>query len=126
MVEPSFSDRSLIKHTDYLTNARVITSSAVNITENQVLTADGNSVSFDYLVIATGHAYSTPTSKKERLEQFQQGNYSTFFSSLDLHGHVSYLYFDSQHIRNLLQILCSFVLTVEFSFLFIVLKLLYS
>ncbi|CAL9083656.1 unnamed protein product [Musa textilis] len=74
MVEPSFSDRSLIKHTDYLTNARVVTSSAVKITENEVLMADGNSVSFDYLVIATGHAYSTPTSKKERFEQFQQDN----------------------------------------------------
>ncbi|WOL19747.1 apoptosis-inducing factor [Canna indica] len=72
MVEPSFTKRSLIKHMDYLTNARIITSSAVSITENQVLTADGDSVTFDYLVIATGHAYSTPRSRDSRLEQFEQ------------------------------------------------------
>ncbi|CAL9778888.1 unnamed protein product [Musa acuminata subsp. burmannicoides] len=72
MVEPSFSGRTLIKHTDYLSNARIITSSAVGITEDQVLTADGDSITFDYLVIATGHAYSTPKSRDRRLEQFEQ------------------------------------------------------
>lgn len=72
MVEPSFSERMLIKHTDYLTNARIITSSAVNITESQVLTADGGSVTFDYLVIGTGHAYSTPRSRDDRFQQFEQ------------------------------------------------------
>ncbi|RZR73197.1 hypothetical protein BHM03_00021292 [Ensete ventricosum] len=79
MVEPSFSGRTLIKHTDYLSNARIITSSAVGITEDQVLTADGDSITFDYLVIATGHAYSTPRSRERRLEQFEQGKHSTFF-----------------------------------------------
>lgn len=82
MVEPSFSGRTLIKHTDYLSNARIITSSAVGITEDQVLTADGDSITFDYLVIATGHAYSTPRSRDRRLEQFEQGKHSAFFPCL--------------------------------------------
>ncbi|XP_073098742.1 uncharacterized protein [Elaeis guineensis] len=73
MVEPSFAERSVINHTDYLTNGRIIASSAVNVTEAKVLTANGHSVAYDYLVIATGHADSTPRNRKDRLEQFQQG-----------------------------------------------------
>ncbi|KAJ0965619.1 hypothetical protein J5N97_026757 [Dioscorea zingiberensis] len=55
MVEPSFSERTLIKHTDYLTNGRVVISPAINITEKEVLTAEGRSVFYDYLIIATGY-----------------------------------------------------------------------
>lgn len=104
MVEPSFSGRTLIKHTDYLSNARIITSSAVGITEDQVLTADGDSITFDYLVIATGHAYSTPKSRDRRLEQFEQGKHSAFFPCLqcEISGqNWNYLY---------VSVLCFFVL----------------
>lgn len=73
MVEPSWTRRSLISHTDY-TSARVIVSSATYITEKQVFTADGGSFTFDYLVIATGHAYSTPSSRDDRIKEFQLGN----------------------------------------------------
>jgi hypothetical protein len=38
MVEPSFAERSLIYHKDYLNDATIVTSSAVNITEDAVLT----------------------------------------------------------------------------------------
>jgi apoptosis-inducing factor 2 len=73
MVEPSFAERSLICHTDYLTDATIVASSAVNITENAVLTADGQSHAYDYLVIATGHAMTSPGSRAERIKEFQRG-----------------------------------------------------
>nr|XP_010927066.1 apoptosis-inducing factor homolog B [Elaeis guineensis] len=74
MIEPSFADRSVINHTDYLSNGRIITSSAIDVTEANVLTTDGHSTAYDYLVIATGHANSSPRDRKDRLEQFQQAS----------------------------------------------------
>lgn len=74
MVKPSFAGRSIINHTDYFTNGEVITSSAVNVTEEKVLTANGHSIAYNYLVIATGHADSASRNRKDRLEQFQQDN----------------------------------------------------
>lgn len=75
MVEPSFAERTLINHRDYLTNADIVTSDAVNITETEVLTADGRRIGYDYLVIATGHADSVPKSRNERLNQFKEGEF---------------------------------------------------
>nr|ULF48234.1 putative AIF [Gastrodia elata] len=72
MVEPSFAERTLIKHSDYLTDATIITSHATKITNHEVQTADGRSVSYDYLVVATGHPGSASTTRKDRLRQFQQ------------------------------------------------------
>ncbi|KAG1364466.1 apoptosis-inducing factor 2 [Cocos nucifera] len=40
MVQPSFAERSVINHTDYLTNGRIITSSAVNVTEAELKKPD--------------------------------------------------------------------------------------
>ncbi|KAG1364134.1 apoptosis-inducing factor [Cocos nucifera] len=74
MVEPSFAERTLIKHTDYLTNGRVVTSRAISITESEVFTEDGQKIIYDYLALATGYADPTPRSRKDRLEQFQQDN----------------------------------------------------
>ncbi|KAJ8460380.1 hypothetical protein OPV22_033306 [Ensete ventricosum] len=74
MVEPTFAERSLIQHTDYLSNARVTASPAIDVTEFEVLTAEGRAYVYDYLVIATGHVDSTPRSMKDRLEQFKQDN----------------------------------------------------
>ncbi|KAL5574990.1 hypothetical protein UlMin_016689 [Ulmus minor] len=71
MVEPSFGERSLINHRDYLTNGRIVTSSAINITETQVLTAEGRLISYDYLVIATGRTDTIPKTRTERLDQYQ-------------------------------------------------------
>lgn len=76
MVEPSFAERSLIYHKDYLTEATIVTSSAVDITNDAVLTADGQSLPYDYLVIATGHALNSPGSRAERIKEFQRGNCS--------------------------------------------------
>ncbi|KAL3616397.1 hypothetical protein CASFOL_039787 [Castilleja foliolosa] len=71
-VEPSFAERTLINHSDYLRNAHVITSAATGITRNDVLTAQGHHVAYDYLVIATGHVDSGGYTKKaEKLSYYQ-------------------------------------------------------
>ncbi|URE37824.1 Apoptosis-inducing factor [Musa troglodytarum] len=94
MVEPPFAERSLIQHTDYLSNARVTASPAIDVTESEVLTAEGRTFAYDYLVIATGHVDSTPRSRKDRLEQFKKGNSSDHSSSAssssDTHAEASY------------------------------------
>ncbi|KAK7404867.1 hypothetical protein VNO78_05888 [Psophocarpus tetragonolobus] len=74
MVEPSFAERSVINHRDYLINGNIITSNAVDVTETEVLTADGHRIAFDYLVIATGHADYVPINRRERLDQFKDAN----------------------------------------------------
>ncbi|GMN61000.1 hypothetical protein TIFTF001_030080 [Ficus carica] len=71
MVEPSFADRMVINHSDYLTNVRVVTSTATNVTETEVITADGYSLPYDYLVVATGHKDSFPRTRSERLNHYK-------------------------------------------------------
>lgn len=73
MVEPSFAERSVIHHKDYLTNGRLITSRAINIKDDEVMTADGCSIAYDYLVVATGHNDPIPETITERLKQYQSG-----------------------------------------------------
>ncbi|TKY67023.1 Apoptosis-inducing factor-like A [Spatholobus suberectus] len=74
MVEPSFAERSVFNHREYLTNGDIVMSNAVNVTETEVLTADGHRTTYDYLVIATGHADRVPKSRSERLNQFKEDN----------------------------------------------------
>ncbi|KAH6793670.1 oxidoreductase family protein [Perilla frutescens var. hirtella] len=71
MVEPTFAERSVIYHKDYLTNGRVIVGKAINISNSQVLTSEGHQVTYDYLVIATGHNGSFPKTRSDRLNEFQ-------------------------------------------------------
>ncbi|KAG2670664.1 hypothetical protein I3843_14G095100 [Carya illinoinensis] len=71
MVEPSFAERSVINHRDYFTNGRIVTSTAIDITETQVLTAQGRLIPYDFLVVATGHANYVPKSRTERLDQYK-------------------------------------------------------
>lgn len=71
MVEPSFAERTVIKHSDYLTNAQIVVSTATNVTESEVFTADGHSFAYDYLVVATGHKDSFPRTRSERLSQYE-------------------------------------------------------
>lgn len=73
MVEPSFAERTVINHRDYLTNGDIVTSGAVNVTETEVLTADGRQIAYDYLVIAAGHADPFPKRRSERLNQYKAG-----------------------------------------------------
>ena len=75
MVEPTFAERSVINHRDYLVHGNIVTSNAVDITETEVITEDGQKVAFDYLVIATGHADEVPKNRRDRLNQFVQGEF---------------------------------------------------
>ncbi|GMG99497.1 hypothetical protein Nepgr_001337 [Nepenthes gracilis] len=73
MVEPSFGERSLINYKDFLPNVQLVTSTAANITDGEVLTAHGDRILYDFLIIATGHADdSSPVTRSERLLQYQQ------------------------------------------------------
>lgn len=72
-MEPPFAERSVVYHKDYIVNGRIVTSDAINFTENEVLTEDGNRIAYDYLVIATGHKDPVPESRSERLDQFKTG-----------------------------------------------------
>lgn len=73
-VEPEFGERSVINHRDYLINGRVVTSAAINITDTEVLTADGYLIVYDYLVIATGHMDPVPKTRTERLNEYETEN----------------------------------------------------
>ncbi|MQM11905.1 hypothetical protein Taro_044812 [Colocasia esculenta] len=73
-VEPTFADRSIINHNDYFTNGRLVTSSAVSVTESEILTKEGRVIAYDYLVLATGHESSAPRTRNDRLEQFVEEN----------------------------------------------------
>ncbi|KAJ4816145.1 FAD/NAD(P)-binding oxidoreductase family protein [Rhynchospora pubera] len=85
-VEPLFAERTLIKHTDYLTDVRIINTCATGITEKEVLTEDGGSVTYDYLVIATGHVDSATRIRDERLEEFKQDNQKIESSRLQINS----------------------------------------
>lgn len=71
MVEPSFAERSLFNHSDYMVNGRLVTSSAVSATDTHVVTASGESIRYDYLVIGTGSKFEGPSTRQERLKQFE-------------------------------------------------------
>ena len=78
MVEPCFAERMLINHSHYFSNGRLITSPAVDVTESQVLVADGRNVDFDFVVVATGHHDpSLPITRTHRLHQYTAGNFSS-------------------------------------------------
>ncbi|CAL9107958.1 unnamed protein product [Musa textilis] len=68
-VEQPVAEKAIFYHTDYLVNGTVITSSAVDVTETEVITADGRHVTYDYLVIATGHTASSPRCKRDMIEK---------------------------------------------------------
>ncbi|KAF6169307.1 hypothetical protein GIB67_013737 [Kingdonia uniflora] len=74
VVEPTFAERTLFNHIDYFTNGRLITSRVVNITHTEVLTSEGLSIAYDYLIIATGHDDSVPKTRTARLQQYREEN----------------------------------------------------
>ncbi|KAH9303070.1 hypothetical protein KI387_014653 [Taxus chinensis] len=74
MVEPSFGERSVFLHSEYLKTAKLITSAVTKATDESVVTASGERVKYDYLVLATGTAYDGPASKSARIKHFQSDN----------------------------------------------------
>ncbi|KAL5709151.1 hypothetical protein ACHQM5_019871 [Ranunculus cassubicifolius] len=71
MVEPTFAEKSVFKHSDYFTNGRLLVSHVTNITDTEVLTADGEHVPYDYLVVASGHEDKYPKTRSERLRHYE-------------------------------------------------------
>ncbi|XP_052186973.1 uncharacterized protein LOC127797853 [Diospyros lotus] len=80
MVEPSFAGRCIINHSEYLPNARVIVSAATDINGDEVVTAAGHRIPYDYLIIATGHLDPCALTRGERLNYFQS-EYEKIISS---------------------------------------------
>ncbi|CAH9148789.1 unnamed protein product [Cuscuta epithymum] len=74
MVEPSFATRTVINHSEYLHNARIISSPATDITRNEVMTKHGQRIAYDYLVVATGHLENGSSTRQEKLNYYQREN----------------------------------------------------
>lgn len=74
MVEPSFGERSVFLHEEYFKSGKLVISAVTGVTEEAVITASGEQVKYDYLVLATGTAYDGPPTKAERLNQFKEDN----------------------------------------------------
>lgn len=75
LVEPSFAERSVINHSEYLQNVDIVVSTATNVTESEVVTAQGLVIEYDYLVIATGHVDTGALARSEKLSHYQAGKY---------------------------------------------------
>ncbi|GAA0170355.1 oxidoreductase [Lithospermum erythrorhizon] len=71
MVEPSFAEKTLINHNEYAPNAHIITSPAISISETEVTTANGRVISYDYIVIATGHDDKSAFTKNEQIGHYK-------------------------------------------------------
>ncbi|XP_006662752.3 ferroptosis suppressor protein 1-like [Oryza brachyantha] len=71
-MEPAAVERTVIPHTEYLTNAKVVTASAVGVDDSVVLTSVGCTVAYDFLVVATGRMCNRPQKREERLQTFEQ------------------------------------------------------
>ncbi|XP_058183393.1 uncharacterized protein LOC131301236 [Rhododendron vialii] len=71
LVEPSFAERSVINHSEYLPNADIVIATATNVTESEILTEQGQLIEYDYLVIATGHVDTGALARSEKLSYYQ-------------------------------------------------------
>jgi NADH dehydrogenase FAD-containing subunit len=60
LVDPSWLSRIFLPYAGLLTNGRVIRDRAVQVDPDRVLTASGESISADYVVLATGSRYPFP------------------------------------------------------------------
>ena len=73
-IEPSFADKFIIPHSEYLKKAKVVVGVAKALKDNEVELEDGTTVPFDYLILATGSkinpAFNHPT-KDDRVKFFQ-------------------------------------------------------
>ncbi|RVW31769.1 Apoptosis-inducing factor-like A [Vitis vinifera] len=78
MVEPSFAERSVINHRDYLTNGRIITSRAINVTDKEVLTAEAVHLSTTILSLPLAICILSPELELERLSQYETDKISRF------------------------------------------------
>ncbi|KAG0562401.1 hypothetical protein KC19_9G143200 [Ceratodon purpureus] len=71
IVEPKFAQRSIMKHSEYLKKGTFLQTSATGVSGQELITASGERVAFDFLVIGTGTTFSGPTTKEEMLKFYQ-------------------------------------------------------
>ncbi|CAM6089633.1 unnamed protein product [Calypogeia fissa] len=77
IVEPTFAERSLIKHSEYLKKGKHVQSSAKTATATEVITVSGEEIAYDFLVITTGTTFHVPpgrVTKEERMQEFKELN----------------------------------------------------
>lgn len=74
IVEPSFAKKSVINHSNYLQNGRIVVSKAVNITKTEVVTEQGDHIKYDYLAISTGHIHSGSLARSDKLRNYEEEN----------------------------------------------------
>lgn len=91
MVEPKFSERSIVKHSEYLKKSRIVISAAKSVSASEVVTESGEHVPYDYLVISTGSTYTGPSTKDERVKLYEAGkcrmpSQSFVFSTVHVDG----------------------------------------
>jgi hypothetical protein len=72
-VEPTFAERSCIKHSEYLKKAKLVQSSAQSVSDSAVVTVSGDKIPYDFLVVCTGSTYTGPATKAERIKEYQAG-----------------------------------------------------
>ncbi|KAI3995304.1 hypothetical protein MKX01_032106 [Papaver californicum] len=71
-VEPSFAERSVVKHIDYFTKGRIVIAYVTGVIDTEVLTSDSEHSPYDYLVIVTGANENTyPISRSKRLNNIK-------------------------------------------------------
>ncbi|XP_052136988.1 uncharacterized protein LOC127755372 [Oryza glaberrima] len=70
-MDPAAVARTVIPHSEYLTQAKVVTAAAVGVDDSVVLTSAGGAVGYDFLVVATGRECSRPQKREDRLQMFE-------------------------------------------------------
>ncbi|MCO5577184.1 hypothetical protein L7F22_031008 [Adiantum nelumboides] len=74
IVDPHFAERSLIPHSDYLKRAKHVLAYAKSASTSEVVTSTGDVLPYDFLVVVTGSTYKGPSTKRERILEFQSEN----------------------------------------------------
>ncbi len=72
-MEPTFAERSCVKHSEYLKKAKLVQSSALSVSDSAVVTVSGDKIPYDFLVVCTGSTYTGPATKAERIKEYQAG-----------------------------------------------------
>ncbi len=71
LVEPAFSERSVMTHSSYLKKAKVVISTAKIASSTQIITRE--IVPYNFLVICTGSSYTGPKTRPERIQEYWKG-----------------------------------------------------
>lgn len=64
-----------MKHSEYMKKGKVLRTSASGVSGSELITASGERVPFDVLVVGTGTTFSGPTTKEELIKEYQAGNH---------------------------------------------------